>query len=242
MHCGCRVLPPSLENSQNRQNRHPHEPPVQHPCRSPQCRAHHTCCTQQRLHSTLQSPTACPGLATHTLARLCALWLVSGASTAAKLQHSAIPQPPQTTCLARPQRPVLQAPPHLLHTAESAFDLTVADSIPRSGTHTLAGLCALWLPSGASIPGKLHHLVKPQPQQTTCLALPQQNPVQAPSPRLLHTAEAVLALQRPMTCLGLATHALVGLCALLWLPSGTFTSGKLQHAAKPQAPYATSPD
>ena len=54
--CGCRVLPPPLEISLNRQNRNPLKPPAQQPCRSPQCRPHHTCCIQQRLHLTLQCP------------------------------------------------------------------------------------------------------------------------------------------------------------------------------------------
>ena len=69
----------------------PNQPPAQ-PCRSPQCRPHHTCCTQHRLHLTFQCPMACPGLATHTLAGLCALLLPSGAAAAAKLQKWAKPQ------------------------------------------------------------------------------------------------------------------------------------------------------
>ena len=45
---------------------------------------HHACCTLQRLYLTLQCPMACPGLATHTLAGLCALWLPSAASSSTK--------------------------------------------------------------------------------------------------------------------------------------------------------------
>ena len=80
--CGCRVLPPPLKISTNRQNRYTHKPPAQHPYRSPQCRPYHNCCTLQRLHLTLQCPMVCPGQATHTLAGFCcALWLPSAASS-----------------------------------------------------------------------------------------------------------------------------------------------------------------
>ena len=58
----------------------PHEPLAQ-PCRSTQYRLHHTFCTLQRLYLTLQCFWVCPRLATHTLAGLCALWLLSGASS-----------------------------------------------------------------------------------------------------------------------------------------------------------------
>ena len=52
-------------------------------------------------------------------------------------------QPPQTTCPALRQPPV-QAPPHLLHAAEAAFDLTVPHGMPRSGhSRTGRALCDL---------------------------------------------------------------------------------------------------
>ena len=116
----------------------PPKPPAQ-PGQSTQCKLHHTCCTLQRLNLTLQWPMACPGLATHTLPGLCPLWLLSGISASGKLQQSAKPYPPQSTCPAQLQHPV-QAPPHLLHTAEAAFDLAVA----RAG-HSFTGkaLCAV---------------------------------------------------------------------------------------------------
>ena len=85
--CGCRVLPPPLETSTNQQNRNTHKPPAQH-CRSPQCWPHY----MQSLRLTLQCPTACPGLATHTLAVLCALWLPSGTSMPGNLHHPVKPR------------------------------------------------------------------------------------------------------------------------------------------------------
>ena len=68
------------------QNHNPHKPPAQC-CRSPQCRLHNTCCKLQKLHLTLQWHMACPVLATHALAGLCTLWLLSGTCTSARLQH-----------------------------------------------------------------------------------------------------------------------------------------------------------
>ena len=84
-------------------------------------------------------PMTCPGLATHTLAGLCALWLSSSTSTTTeKLQHySAKPQPLQTTCPAQPQHPV-QALPHMLQTTETAFDLAVTHGTSRAG-HSYTG-------------------------------------------------------------------------------------------------------
>ena len=143
MNCGCPLLPPPVDSSTNRQNCNPHEPPAQ-PCCSTQCRLCHTCCTLQRLHLILQCPVACPGLATHTLAGLCVLCLLSSDSTTSgKLQHSVTPHDPQTTCPAKPQYPV-QAPPYLLHTAGAAFELAVAHGMPMAG-HSPIGraLCAV---------------------------------------------------------------------------------------------------
>ena len=49
----------------------------------------------------------------------------------------------QTTCIAVPQPPV-QAPPDLLTTAQAAFDLAVAQGMPRAGhPHTGGALCAV---------------------------------------------------------------------------------------------------
>ena len=49
----------------------------------------------------------------------------------------------QTTCTALPQPPV-QAPPDLLTTAQGAFDLAVAQGMPRAGhSHTGGALCAV---------------------------------------------------------------------------------------------------
>jgi len=92
---------------------------------------------------TLQYPTACPGLATHTLAGLCALWLPSAASSSGNLHTPVKPQPPQTACPALPQ-PAVQAPLHLLHTAEAKFDLAVPHDMTRAAhPQTGRGLCAV---------------------------------------------------------------------------------------------------
>ena len=139
-----------------------HKPPTQ-PGRSTQCRLNHIYCASQKLHLTSQWPMAYPGLATHTLAGLCAQLLPCGTSSTGKLQHSAKPYPAQTTCPARPQHPV-RDPPFLMHTAETAWDITVACGSPWLTTHTLTGLCALWLPSSASVPGTVQHSsAKPHP-------------------------------------------------------------------------------
>ena len=66
---------------------------------------------------------------------------------------------------------------------------------PELPAHTLAGLCALWLPSDASSPEKLHQADKPHPSQITCPALPQ-HPAQAP-PLLLHNIDAAFDLAVP---------------------------------------------
>ena len=143
MRCGCRVLLRHLEISTNRQNRNPHKPPAQQPCRSPQRRSHHTCCVLQRLHLTLQWLMSCPGLVTHTMAGLCALWLSSAASSSGNPHTPAKPQPLQPICPALPQHPV-QAPPHQLHITEDVFDLSVPHGIPRAGnSHTGRALCAV---------------------------------------------------------------------------------------------------
>ena len=92
-HCGCRAAPPHLENSSIQQNRTPLKPPAQ-PGRSTQCRIRHTCCNLQRLHLTLQRSMACPGLATHTLAGLCALQLPNAASSSANLHKPLRSQTP----------------------------------------------------------------------------------------------------------------------------------------------------
>ena len=127
---------------------------------------------------------ACPGLVTQTLAGLCALWLQSAASS----YKPAKPQPPQTTCPSLPQLPVQAANTWCTTMQRIHLTLLCPMVCPGLGTHTLAGLCALRLPSAASSSGNLHRPRKPHPPQTTCSALPQP-PVQAP-PHLLHTTEA----------------------------------------------------
>ena len=142
--CCCREEPPPTEiSSRKQESRMPHKPPVQSSLSTRRCKLHHTCCTPQSLHFTLKCAISCPGLATHTLAGLCALWLPSSASTYRNLQKAARPQSPQTTCPALPQHP-LQAPPRLLHTEDTAFDLAVAHGIPRAvHLHTCSALRAV---------------------------------------------------------------------------------------------------
>ena len=141
MSCGYRVLPPPLDSSTIPQTRNPHKPNGR-PGRRPQCRPHQSCGTQQSLHLTLQCPTEGPGLATHTLAGLCALWLPSAWSSG-QLHKPVKPQPAQATCPARPQAPV-QAPPRLQHIAEATFEPAVPHDMPRAGhSHTARALCAV---------------------------------------------------------------------------------------------------
>ena len=86
---------------------------------------------------------ACPGLAIHTLAGLCALLLPSSISTSVKDPHSAKPHPHILPAQAGRSTPV-QAPPDLLHTAETAFDLAVAYGMSRAiHSHTSRALCAV---------------------------------------------------------------------------------------------------
>ena len=130
------------------------------------------------------------------LAGLCVLWLPSAASSFGNIHKLANPQLPQTTCPALTQHSE-QAPPHLLHTADAVFDLAVPHPCPGLATHTLAGLCALWLPSAASSFGNLHKPAKSQPPRTTCTAPLPQPPVQAPPHLLHHIAEAAFDLALP---------------------------------------------
>jgi len=148
-----------VEISTNLQNRNPHKPPAQ-PCRSLQCRPHHSCCSLQRLNLTLQCPMACPELATHTLAELCALWwLPSAAYSCGNLHTPAKPQPPQTTCPALPQP---QAPPPQLHTAEAALDTAVPHGMPRVGrSYTDRCLCAVVAECCLLLCGNLHKPATP---------------------------------------------------------------------------------
>ena len=160
------------------------QPPVQAP---------HTCRTLQRLHSTLQCPMTCPGLPTHTLAGLCALWLPSAASSSGNLHKPTKPQPPQTTCPALPQPPV-QAPPHLVLAAEAVFDAAVPHCMPRAGhSHTGTVLCAVVAKQHLHICLANSSIQKNRIQpQTTCPAR-SEHPVQLP-PHLLRTAEPALNL------------------------------------------------
>jgi len=122
-------------------------------------------------------------------------------------------KPPQTTC----PHPPVQAPIHLLGTAEAASTLQCPMARPGLATHTLAGVCALCLPSAASSSsGNFHRPAKPQPHK------PPAKPCRSLQCRLHHTCSALqrlhLTLQCPMVCPGQATHTLAGFCAL-WLPS-----------------------
>ena len=76
--------------------------------------------------------------------RLCAQWLQSIACITEQLQDVTKPEEAsQTTCTAVPQPPV-KAPRDLLTTAQAAFDLAVAQGMPRAGhSHTGGALCAV---------------------------------------------------------------------------------------------------
>ena len=90
------------------------------------------------------APWPCPGLATHTLAGLCALWLVIAASSSGNFHKPAKPHPQQTTCTAPLPLPPVQAPSHLLHIVETAFDLAVPHGMSRAGhPRTGRALCAV---------------------------------------------------------------------------------------------------
>ena len=135
---------------------------------------------------------ACLGLTTHTLTGLCARWLQGGVSSSEKLQETAKPQPPQTTCPDRLRHPMHA--PYLLLNPEFTFDHAVPHGIPRA-VHKRTGraLYKFCLLGGASSTIKLQQkAAKPQPPQTTCPDL-LQHPVQA-SPHLLHTVEAAFDL------------------------------------------------
>ena len=134
-----------LEISTNRQNRNPRKPPAG-PGHSAHCRPLHAYLKMQRLQLTLQYPTACPGLATHTLAGLCALWFPSAASSSGNLHEPAKPQPPpQTITFPALLQPPVQAPLEIFTKA-----LQCPMACPGLDIHTLAGLCVLWLLSAAS--------------------------------------------------------------------------------------------
>ena len=108
-----------------------------------QFRLHHTYCSLQRLCLTLQWPMACPaGLATHTLAGLCALWLPSGASSTEKLQKQQNRNPPKP-----PAQPCRSPQCRFCHTSSKLqclyLTLQYPMACPWMATHTLAGLWAL---------------------------------------------------------------------------------------------------
>jgi len=69
--------------------------------------------------------------------------LLSAASSSGNIHKPTKSQRPQTTCLPPLQFPA-QAPPLLLHTAKTAFDLAVPRGMPRAGhSHTGMALCAV---------------------------------------------------------------------------------------------------
>ena len=89
----------------------------------------------------MQWPRVCPGLATHTLTGLCAQWLPSTGFNAEGLQN--VVTNSEATCTAEHSPPV-QSPPDLLTTAQDAFDLAVAQGMPRAAhSHTGGALCAV---------------------------------------------------------------------------------------------------
>ena len=70
----------------------------------------------------------------HKLPGLCALWLLSAASSSGNFhKQPATPHPQRTTCTVLPQQPPVQGPPLLLYTQEAAFELAVPLGMPRAG-------------------------------------------------------------------------------------------------------------
>ena len=116
------------------------------PATAPKPIPRHTCCTHQRLNLTLQCPMVYPGLATHTLAGLCTLWLPSAASSSGNLHKPTKPQAQQTTFPALLQPPV-QAPPNCGTQQRLHLALQCPMACPGLVTQTLARPCAQWLSS-----------------------------------------------------------------------------------------------
>ena len=140
----------------------------------------------------MQCLIACPGLATHTLAGICALRLPSAASSSGNLQKPAKPQPPRTTCTALPQPPV-QAPLHLLHTAEAALDLAMPYGMPRTSHLHIGRALRTVVAERRLLHLKTQESSKTRnPHKTTCPAR-LQPPVRAP-PRLLYVIEPAFEL------------------------------------------------
>ena len=186
----------------------------------------------------MQCPMACPGLATHALAGLCALWLPSAASFSGNLHKPAKPQPTQITCTALPHPPV-QAPPRLLHTAEAAFYLVVPHCTTRAGYIHWQG--SVHCACQAMYP-QLKNIRKWQNRNPHKKQLPSTSaaPTAGSTSPAAHFWELHLTVQCPMACPGLATHALAELCAL-WLLSQASYAENLQKAVKPQPPQTTCP-
>ena len=206
--------------------------------RSSQCRLHHTCCTLQGLHLTLQWPIAYPGLVTYSRAGLCALWLLSGASTS-----SGYPALKQTAPPRNHLPSTATAPSTGSNTPAADFRGCILPLVTHGmpelvTTRTLAGLCALWLPRGASTSGnKLLQSAKLQPPSTTYPARPPQRPVQGPQ-HLLHTVEAAfeLALIHVMSRAGYS-HTSRALCPVV--VEQRLHICKSLASAKPHPPQTT---
>ena len=141
-------------------------------------------------------------------------------------------QPPAQPCCSP------QCRLHLPCCTLKRLQLTLQSPITCLGlpTHTLAGLCALWLQSAASCSGNLHR------QQ---IHNPHKPPVQ-PSrsrqcSRLHNTCRALqrlhLTLQCPMTCPGLVTYTLANhLPSPAADPSAAFCSGNVHRPSNSQPP------
>ena len=176
------MLLPTLQNSTPQQNCTPHQLPAQ-PCCSTQCSLHHTCLTLQRLNLALQWPMTCPGLATHTLAGLCPLWLQSAASCSANLHHTPAKlhpyQPPFPPCCRSNQFRL-----HQTCYALQRLYLTLQGPMvcPELAICTLAGLCARWLPNAASSSAKINTPTKLDPPHK-----PPAQPCHSTQCRLHHT-------------------------------------------------------
>ena len=130
--------------------------------------------------------------------------------------------------VAWPQPPV-QAPPHLLHTTETAYDLAVPHGIPRAGhSHTGRALCAV-VAESCLLLWKSTEIGKTA-IPTNHLSSPAAAPSAGSPPHLLHTAEAASDFGVPNYMPRRTGHSHTGralcavvaeCCLLLWKPPQT---------------------
>ena len=190
---------------------------------------------------TLQCPMACPGLATLTLAGLCALWLPSAASSCGNLHTPAKPPTnhlpsPAAAPSASPTTPALRCRDYIWPCSAPWY----AQGWPLTHWQGSVGNGCQLLPPPLEIST---HRQNRNPHKTTCPALPQP-PVQAPTD-LLHTSEVAFDLAVPhgmprasYSHTGRAQCAMSAECCLLLLwksPHTGKTAPPTYHLPSPAA-------